>query len=327
MNTVSVSLSDLNKTVKAALDKLGLASCERDIVQRVLMYAELRGSTQGLVKIKERTILADKHCTQIKVDKKSLSIATINGGGHTGMYVLSTAAAVAADLVKASGIALVSTHNTRSSTGAISYYANELATQGYIAIVLAGSPKVTAIEGGTEPVFGTNPVAIAVPTAHDPLVFDMATSAMTWFAVINARDNNQTLPEDIAYDQQGLPTTDPVAAMQGALRTFAGAKGSGLALMFEILTGVLGNGSITGDEQDNRSNTVIAIDPSVIDSGFTNRASALIERLQATRLRPQQKSLRLPGEHSTNRANRCLAENKIEINSAVYQHLVELAGS
>ena len=233
------------------------------------MYAELRGSTQGLVKIKERTILPDKQCTAIEVENKSLCIATINGGGHTGMQVLNKAANVALDLVKTAGIALVSTHNTRSSTGAISYYANELATQGYIAIVLAGSPKVTAIEGGTEPVFGTNPVAIAIPTEHDPLVFDMATSAMTWFAVINARDNNHVLPEGIAYDQHGLPTTDPLAAMQGALKTFAGAKGSGLALMFEILTGVLGNGSIAGDDKDNRSNTVIAIDPSVIDSGFT----------------------------------------------------------
>ena len=325
MNTTVIALSDLNNIVQSALENLGLTGSEREVVQQVLMYAEMRGSTQGLVKIKERTILKDNPCSNVTVDNRSSSIATIDGGGHTGMFVLDTAANVAADIVRTAGIALVSTHNTRSSTGAISYYATRLANQGFIAIVLAGSPKVTAIEGGNEPVFGTNPIAIAIPTNDDPLVFDMATSAITWFAVINARDNDTELPEGLAFDQHGHPTTSPQAAMQGALKTFAGAKGSGLALMFEILTGVLGNGSIVGDDKDNRSNTVIAIDPSIIDGDFRNRASALIERLRATRLSKDNASLRLPGEYSAAQARKCLTENKIAIDSDLYQHLVELA--
>ena len=211
MKTVTVALPDLNTIVRHALESLGLTGSERETVQQVLMYAQMRGSTQGLVKIKERTVLKDELCSDVKVDHKSLSIATIDGGGHTGMFVLNAAAMVAADIVSATGIALVSTHNTRSSTGAISYYATELANQGFIAMVLAGSPKVTAIEGGTEPVFGTNPIAIAIPTDQDPLVFDMATSAMTWFAVINARDNNNELPQGVAFDQLGFPTTNPQA--------------------------------------------------------------------------------------------------------------------
>ena len=323
-----VRLEHLNNVVDKALENLGLVTEERDIVRQVLMYAELRGSSQGLIKIREQTVLPDKNCCEVTIENKTSSIARINGGGHTGMYVLHKAVTAAADLVQKSGIALVSTHNTRSSTGSIGFYASQLAASGYIAIVLAGSPKVMAVEGGIDPVLGTNPIAIAIPTTNEPLVLDMATAATTWFAVINAKDNNQKLPEGSAFDANGNPTINPEEAMKGALRTFGGAKGSGLALMFEFLTAVLGDASLHGDAPDNRSNTIIAIDPDVIDSGFKNRASNFIDRLKTTRPVDQESaesSIRLPGEQSTARAIRCIEENAIKIDSALYQHLLTLA--
>lgn len=322
-----VELEKLNHVVDNALNNLGLSKPERDIVRQVLMYAELRGSSQGLIKIKERTVQPDEDCTDIKIENKAASIARVDGGGHTGMYVLNTATTVAKELVEQSGLALVSTHNTRSSTGSIGYYAEQLAASGYIAMVLAGSPKVMCIEGGIDPVFGTNPIAIAIPTNNAPLVLDMATAATTWFAVINARDNKESLPNGAAVDSTGNPTVNPIEAMNGALRTFGGAKGSGLALMFEFLTGVLGNASLLDDEKDNRSNTVIAIDPEAIESDFRNRTSDFIERLKATRRQDKASDdlIRLPGEQSNARAEKCLAENKITLDSALYQHLVALA--
>jgi len=319
-----VDLDHLNHIVESALENLGLETKERDIVAQVLMYAEMRGSSQGLVKIKERTVLADHHCSDVIIENKTTSITRIDGGGHTGMYVLNEAAMVASTLVQNTGIALVSTHNTRSSTGSIGFYANKIAQSGSIAMVLAGSPKVMAIEGGIDPVFGTNPVAIGIPTRSDPLILDMATAATTWFAVINARDNNQQLPSGMAFDSNGEPTRNPADAMKGALRSFGGAKGSGLALMFEFLTGVLGNASLLGDTEDNRSNTIIAINPEAIDGGFKDRASDFIDRLRATRT-TDDSSVRLPGEQSNARASRCIAENALTIDASLYQHLLELA--
>lgn len=328
----TVSLDRLNHIVDKALNNLGIEKSERDIIREVLMYAQMRGSSQGLIKIKERTILPDNHCSDILIENKTPAIARIDGGGHTGMFVLHKASVVAADSVKTTGIALVSTHNTRSSTGSIGFYADRLAQSGYIAMVMAGSPKVMAIEGGIDPVVGTNPIAIAVPTETEPLVLDMATAATTWFAVIHARDNNQNLPVDTAIDINGQPTIDPIEAMQGALKTFGGAKGSGLALMFEFLTGVLGNTSLFGNTEDNRSNTIIAIDPNAIDSGFTTRASNIVARIKASRPDPKYsdasggKTIRLPGEQSTDQAAQCRAKNQVSIDSVLLQHLTELAG-
>ncbi len=323
-----IALDHLNEVVDQALGKLGLELTERTIVREILMYAEMRASTQGLIKIKERTVLPDAHCNAITTDTKTASVATVNGGGHTGMYVLHEATLVAARLVKNNGIALVTTNNTRSSTGAIGYYANHLAKSGYIALVLAGSPKVMAIEGGIDPVFGTNPIAIAIPTNDKPLVLDMATAATTWFAVINARDSNSRLPNNVAIDREGTPTIDPLAAMSGAINAFGGAKGSGLALMFEFLTGVLGNASLVGDNEDNRSNTIIAIDPSVLgnEGQFQSRASELVKRLKESRT-TDNKALRLPGEHSNAIAAQCESQNQIAIDADLYQHLLALADS
>ena len=306
MNKTTVELATLDILVQRALINLGVEAAEAGIVKDVLMYAEKRGSSQGLIKIKERTVLPDPGCRPVDITRKTPAMITIDGGGHTGMYVLHQAVEAARSAIATCGIALVSTSNTRSSTGSIGFYARQLADDGYIAIVLAGSPKVMAIEGGIDPLLGTNPIAIAIPTTDTSLVFDSATAAITWFSVIHARDNHQQLPEGVAIDKHGTPTTNPVAAMQGALRTVAGAKGSALALMIEFLTASLADTSIAGDAEDNRGNTLIAIDPTRLlgEQRFYRNADRLIERVKASRS-GSNTPVRLPGEASDSRAAQC----------------------
>lgn len=323
MTTTTVPLDQLYVTVTTALIKLGLSTDEATVVTDVLMYAQKRNRTQGLIKIRERTVLPDSDCSNIAIDKRSAAVATVNGGGHTGMLVMNQAALTAIELVKNCGIALVNTHNTRSSTGSIGYYATLLAHQGYIALVMAGSPKVMAVEGGIDPVMGTNPVAIAIPTGSDPMVLDMATAATTWFSIINARDNNQSINEGLAIDSDGSPTTDPVKAMAGAMRTIAGPKGSGLALMFEMLTAPLAGASIVGDTQDNRANTIITIDPGVVlgDNSFRQSVDLLISRIKAGRRVEGASEIRLPGEHSDKLARHCEETNSITLDKSLYEDI------
>ncbi|MEM7259993.1 MAG: Ldh family oxidoreductase [Pseudomonadota bacterium] len=327
MTTVSIALDKLEQLVITTLLQLGVEDTEARVVTDVLLYAEKRGSSQGLIKLKERTVLPDANCTPITTDNKTLAITTIDGGGHTGMYVLYRAMLAARQSVNACGIALVTTRNTRSSTGSISYYARALADKGYIGIVLAGSPKVMALQGGLDPVLGTNPIAIAIPTTGNSVIFDSATAAVTWFSVIHARDNQQLLPEHVAIDCAGKPTRDPVAAMQGALCTIAGAKGSGLALMFEFLTASLADASIVGDSHDNRGNTIICIDPKPLldNNRFYTNADRLISRIKATRSAAADQALRLPGEASDARAALCEQHNSIRIDESLLKEIKALA--
>ena len=288
------------------------------------MYAQKRDSSQGLAKIRERTVLPDTDSRAIVSEQRSVNIAHLDGGGNVGMLVLQKATEEAIEITRATGLALVTTNNTRSSTGAIGFYARQLAKQGYIGIVLAGSPKVMAVEGGIDPVMGTNPITIAIPTGQGQLVLDMATAATTWFALLHARDNQQQIPDNVALDQHGAATINPLEAINGALRTFGGNKGSGLALMFEILTGPLASAAIAGEQTDNRGNFIIAIDPAVVlmDDSFVPRVDELLEKIRNGR-----QPIRLPGDRSEALAQQRETADSITLDRDIYEHVCALAAN
>ena len=151
----------------------------------------------------------------------------------------------------------------------------------------------------------------------------MATAATTWFAVLHARDNNQTIKDDWAIDCDGFATTSPAEALTGALRTFGGNKGSGLALMFEMLTGPLAGASIAEEHTDNRGNFIIGINPAVVlaDNSFVPRVDELLGKIRNGR----QASIRLPGDQSEALAKQCELTNSITIERTIYEHVCELA--
>jgi ureidoglycolate dehydrogenase (NAD+) len=131
--------------------------------------------------------------------------------------------------------------------GAGAYYVNMAADAGMIGLAMSNSfPKVVA-HGGLKPVLGTNPFAFGAPRKDgDHLLFDMATSALAGSTVREHMDKGTPLPEGLAIDQDGNPITDPAKVAAGALLPFGGPKGFGLALMVELLAGVL-TGAGIGD--------------------------------------------------------------------------------
>jgi delta1-piperideine-2-carboxylate reductase len=113
-----------------------------------------------------------------------------------------------------------------------------LASEGLIAMACVNYLPVVAPTGGRRPLFGTNPMAIAWPRpGRDPVVLDMATAAMARGEVQIAAREGRTLPSGVGLDKTGEPTTDPNAVLEGVMLPFGGYKGSGLALMVELLAG------------------------------------------------------------------------------------------
>ncbi|MDR2331288.1 MAG: Ldh family oxidoreductase [Comamonas sp.] len=115
-----------------------------------------------------------------------------------------------------------------------------LTGQGLAALVMTPSHAWVAPAGGTKGVFGTNPIAFGWPRPGPyPYVFDFATSAIARGDLDLHRRAGIPLPEGVGIDAQGLPSTDPAAVAQGAMRTFGGHKGSALATMVELMAGML----------------------------------------------------------------------------------------
>lgn len=120
-------------------------------------------------------------------------------------------------------------------------YYTQLATEaGLIGIAFNATPSLVVPPGGTTSLIGTNPFSISIPRpAKAPLIFDIATSAISFSQLQIAQRDHTPLPAGVAVDREGVPTIDPFEAVddahRGRLLPFAGYKGFGLALMIELL--------------------------------------------------------------------------------------------
>jgi len=120
--------------------------------------------------------------------------------------------------------------------GVAGRHVERLAEANLVALAFGNTPKAMAPWGGRQPLFGTNPIAFAVPQrAKPPMVVDMALSQVARGKILTAAQKGEAIPAGWAVDEHGQPTTDAAAALKGALQPIGGAKGAALALMVEVL--------------------------------------------------------------------------------------------
>jgi L-2-hydroxycarboxylate dehydrogenase (NAD+) len=210
--------------------------------------------------------------------------------------------------------------------GAQAYYAEKIADNDLIGFVCSRSPASTAGFGSIDPIFGTNPFGYAFPTNDGAVVFDMATSAMTFYGLVLAKAKGESIPESMAIDKNGEPTTDPAEAMEGALLPFAHSyKGSGLGMMVEMLAGPLINGAWVDNKsfQEQWGSVFIAIDPELlIDvSVFKENASKMINDIKSSRKDESVNEIRLPGMQSAKNRHDAEESGFVEVDDVVLQEL------
>ncbi len=298
--TTTVALDELRTLTQSALMHLGYDGAEVDTLTEVLLYSQLRGGNQGVVKLVGKGIPRPTPTGEISINPTSPTAVMINGNQHHSMIVVSRAADVCVDATRLHGVCVVGVNNTSTSSGAIGYYARRIAEGGCVGIVMASSVPTVAPHGSTEAVMGTNPIAVAVPNGDEPVVYDMTTAAMAYFGVVEAATAGRALAEGVAFDAAGAPTTDAKAALDGALLPFEnGPRGSGLSVMVELLAGALVGAAGPGmrGSDSNWGHLVIGIDPGVL--GGAEHLAAGVAGLAAAvhAARPLSDSTpQLPGE-------------------------------
>jgi LDH2 family malate/lactate/ureidoglycolate dehydrogenase len=327
---MKIKVSELQKMVEIILKKYNYDPEEIKIIGEVLMYAQLRGNNQGIVKLISKKFAKSENAGEIEMIERTKLSALINGNHNSGMVVMKKAMDKAMEMAKEHGFGIVGTNNTNSSTGAIGYYANEIAKQGLMGFVFAGSPETVNTYGSFQPIFGTNPLAIGMPSDGEPVVLDMATAAMAFYGLIEAATAGKNIPEGIAYDKDGNLTTDPNLALDGAIRPFDKSyKGAGLAMMVEILTGPLVAASFTGvgDTANNWGNLVYVIDPNLlVDTKiFKSQVSQMIEKVKSTKKLPGVEEIFVPGEKGNQLTKKHLDADEIEIEDNLFLKLKEVA--
>jgi 3-hydroxyisobutyrate dehydrogenase len=229
--------------------------------------------------------------------------------------------------------------------GSAAHYSLRAARRGLVGIVASSTPASMAPWGASESRLGNNPISIAAPMSAErgPLVLDMALSAVSRGAIKLAELNGSAIPEGWALDSAGNPTSDPVAALAGALLPLGGHKGSGLAIAVEALTAALAgaeisprllNTGLTGGAglgsappATGAGYLAIAIDPARFagHETFVSRLDDLCGELKASRLAPGFDELLLPGELEHRRELAALADG-IELPAVTVEALQALAG-
>lgn len=235
-------------------ERSGLHKEHAAIVAENLVLAESRGvRSHGLVQVKT---YVNRYETgrynarpDIKDVKEAGSILIVDGDNGPGAAIGQYAMQRTIEKARESGVALTLVRNG-THFGMAEYFAKDALEQNMIGLAFTNvAAPLVAPYGGYTKQLGTNPICIAIPAyAHEPIIFDAATSEAAFNKVVYARAEGREIPLTWALDGQGQPTTDPNAVIEeGALVPFGGYKGYGLAFVINIMTGLLSSACLLKD--------------------------------------------------------------------------------
>ncbi len=207
------------------------------------------------------------------------------------------------EMVRENGVAAMAVGNSYAC-GVLGHLIEPLAREGYLAMMFANAPAIIAPWGGKKPVFGTNPMAAAIPSAdRPPVVFDQSSSLTAKVTLFERQAKGEELDPGWAIDAEGHPTLDPSKALEGSMLPFGGYKGYNLALLVETLAaGLTGanwsyaasafNDNLGGPPRVGQF--MLCLDPARFgDAGFHHRIEGLFREIlgqEGTRL-PNDKRL------------------------------------
>ena len=226
---------------------------------------------------------------KIKIKKISPSICHIDANNGIGFIGADLGINIGIKNAKKTGIGLVSVKNS-GHYGLSGYYAERAAKKGLLAFCFTNAPPAIAPYGAKKKLFGTNPICFAAPTGTNaPFVLDTSVSKINRGKIRRAQKLGKKIPINVALDKNGNPTTDPNKALGGLQLPIAEFRGSGLAWMVDILTGVLTGGNHAGKVKDpfddfsgpqNIGHLFILFKPNLFVKNYTKRIKENIRKIK-----------------------------------------------
>ena len=290
----------------------GLPRADAAVVTDNLIQADLRGhSSHGISR-------ARVYCNRIRdgfvatapdiqVINETGAAFHLDGGHGMGAVVADQAMRMCVKKARTSGIAMCS---VRAGThfGIASYFTMQAASKDMIGYACSNAPATMAPWGGIQPMLGTNPFSMSVPAGkHRPLVFDSASSIVARGKINLAEIEDRPIPPGWAIDQRGRPTTDASEALKGSVLPFGEHKGYGIALMIDILSGILSGASYgphlgplwnNAETYQNLGFFLMAIDIASFRDieDFKGRIDQMIDEIKASENAPDTDEILVPGE-------------------------------
>jgi len=310
-----------------------------DLVATSLVAANLRGvDSHGLQLLPfyiELILMGNINIeTDGRVVNENGACITYDGQNGIGQWISEICCGHAIRLARAHGIGMVVARES-NHFGAAAFWAQRMSSAGLIGIVMCNASPLVAPWQGCEQRFGTNPICMSVPTPGNTWLLDMATTTAALGKILNAQfQGRTTIPPGWAMDSEGVPTQDVETALSGLLMPLGGYKGSGLAMMAEILCAVLGGGAMSTElggiriqgQPMRTSQFFLAIDVArfmPLDA-FHRRMQSLVGLVKSSRPAQGYHEILVAGEPEW-RAEEVRRRDGIPLSDGVWQNLVQAA--
>jgi len=339
---IRVDSQTLKRFVTALFTKTGMMEDDAAFFAEALVKTDLWGiGSHGALRIpiyiKRLRSGAMNPQPQIKTVKSAQGLEVLDGDHGPGFIVGRDAMKRAIEIAETNSVAAVGAIQS-NHFGAAGIYARMAAEKGMIGICMANVVQNMVVPGASKPVVGNNPIAVAVPTFGEfPFVLDISMSAVAGGKLLLASKKKEKIPTDWATDKNGRSTDDPDEAFAGFLLPMAGHKGFGLALVVDILCGVITGGVFLDkmkgmykypEDPSLTGHFMIVINPLSIMSreAFKDRMANFREVLKSTPMWDSEKEILLPGEIEY-RTSLERQKHGIPIPEALYDELNGLASS
>lgn len=305
---------DAKETHRFAHDVLvgnGVSSESATIIANCLVAADVRGvDTHGVNRIpsymdRVRRGVLDAKATPT-LHQKTPVVAQVNGHNGFGFLAASLGMDTAIAMAKDFGIGMVSVKHS-NHFGMAAWIVQKAIDAGMMSLVFTNSSPALPVWGGKNQLVGVSPLACGAPAGvTPPFILNMAPSIAARGKIYKAKRRGEKIPSDWALDADGLPTDDPEKALAGVMLPTGGPKGSALAIMMDVFSGILSGsafaGHVTGPYEFSKPADVghflIAIQPDLFLSleEFKERMAYLYQRVVGCEKRPDVDRVYFPGE-------------------------------
>ena len=317
--------------------KYNLSKDHSKIVSDYLIKAELLGApSHGLARLKmycdriKKKLIKAK--PKIKIKKISNSISHVDADNSIGFIAADIGIKQAIKNANKTGIGLVAIKRS-GHYGLSSFYAEQAVKNNLLVFCFTNAPAALAPYGAKKSLFGTNPICFGVPTGKTPFILDASTSMINRGKIRRASKLGEKIPYGVALDKFGNITTDANKALKGTQLPIATFKGSGLAWMVDILSGVLTGSSHSGKTKDpfddfsgpqNMGHLFITINPKIfVGKNFLKEIKINISRIKKLPKAKGFSSILYPGERK-NKTYRKNMNKDISIPSKILKEINEL---
>lgn len=323
---MKIKIKELEQLVEKVL-LTEYSTVESSLIKDVVLFGELSGKpSHGLLRLLRENygvFVSGTRGTPEYLHKTTVS-SVIDGKNNPGMLIGQLAANEVIRLAKTHGVGIVGTKGSINSTGSLTYYAQKIAQEDLIAMVFTQCSPIIAPFNMKKALFGTNPIAFGIPSASQPLIFDMSTSAITFGAMAKAKADGKRIPTNTALDKDGTMTTDPSEALEGATLPFDNSyKGSGISMMVEILGSLWPGASFAGMyAEEGWGNVYMAFSPTLLSDTnlFKEKVTKLLKTLEKGETRDGE-PVRIPGERSRNQLEETIRKGEVEVEENVLNEL------